>query len=122
MLFNTEYELTLTPKNQDASNSLKSGLGVVEFDINIDEDLYIEGLARDIIRHIQQSRKEAGFEINDKIELEITTQDKLKDAINIHQNFIETQTLSLIKDISKYDYSSTGEIEGYKFEIKMFKQ
>ena len=122
VLFNTEYELTLTPKNQDVSNSLKSGLGVVEFDINIDEDLYIEGLARDIIRHIQQSRKEAGFEINDKIELEITTQDKLQNAINIHQNFIETQTLSLIKDISKYDYSSTGEIEGYKFEIKMLKQ
>jgi len=120
-LFEDEYELTLISKNQDSSNNLKSGLGVVELDINIDEELYLEGLARDLIRHIQQARKDADFLISDRIDLEIITDSKLKEAINIHKEFIEMQTLSCINNLTIDYYSSIGEIEGNKFEIKLSK-
>jgi isoleucyl-tRNA synthetase len=119
VLSSDEYELILQSKNPNSSNSLKSGLGIVELDLQIDEELYLEGLARDLIRHIQQARKEADFLVNDRINLEIITDGKLAKAAILHKDLIESQTLSNIGKFDKEDRISRGEIEGEKFEIRL---
>ena len=48
---------------------------VLMVDIEITEELLLEGIARDIVRHIQQIRKEIGLEIQDRIKLFFETTD-----------------------------------------------
>ena len=64
-------------------------------DLDIDHNLKLEGIARDIIRFIQQNRKESGFEVTDKIETEVITSEQIiLEAINKWNEFISEQTLS----------------------------
>ena len=62
------------------------------------EALLSEGIARDLVRHIQELRKEADFEMNDRIHLYYEGSDKINQAFSEHADYIKTETLSL--DIS----------------------
>jgi isoleucyl-tRNA synthetase len=67
----------------------------VELDLNITQELKLEGLARDIIRQVQGFRKETGLEVDDRIELELTTEDpELAAAIEAHADLIKAETLA----------------------------
>lgn len=71
---------------------LNEGSLTVAFDIEITEDLYKEGIIRDVIRSIQKLRKDRGLEVTDRIILYIDGSDRLKDAV---ENFEE----HLLKEI-----------------------
>jgi isoleucyl-tRNA synthetase len=60
----------------------------------ITEELEKEGLARDIVRRIQNQRKDAGFEISDQIETYYEAGVELAEVFNIHGDYIATETLS----------------------------
>ncbi|MCH9021879.1 MAG: isoleucine--tRNA ligase, partial [Planctomycetes bacterium] len=63
-------------------------------DIKITEPLRREGLARDMVRHIQQLRKESGLEIQDRIRVNWHSQDEaLCAAVGEHESYIRTETL-----------------------------
>ena len=96
-LESNEYTLKLEPKDSGLNNcaAIDSNDGLVVLDLEIDHDLKLEGIARDIIRFIQQTRKESGFEVTDKIETEVISSDQIiLDAINRWNDFISEQTLS----------------------------
>jgi len=59
------------------------------------EELRSEGIARDLIRHIQELRKQADFEMNDRIYLYYQGSDKIRQAFERHQDYIKAETLSL---------------------------
>ncbi len=59
------------------------------------EALLSEGVARDLVRHIQELRKEADFEMNDRIHLYFEGSDKIKQAFVEHADYIKAETLSL---------------------------
>ncbi len=62
----------------------------------ITEELRLEGLARDVVRHIQELRKTADFEISDRIQTWITgAWDELRLAVETHRQTISEETLSL---------------------------
>ena len=67
----------------------------VALDINISETLKYEGIARELINRIQNIRKESGFEVTDKIKIEIEKHDLLNDAIEAHKGYISSQTLAV---------------------------
>ena len=92
-----EFSLILIPKNTQGAESLSSNLGIIMLDLEITEELENEGIARDLIRFIQQARKDAGFNVDDRIELHLKSQklDLTKIMVG-HKNFIEEQTLSTI--------------------------
>lgn len=89
------FKLKLVPKNLENTAVVEGYNILVELDTKIDKKLELEGFARDIIRTIQQSRKDANLDVADKINLFITTDDIiLNEAINSFCEYIMEQTLS----------------------------
>jgi isoleucyl-tRNA synthetase len=63
-------------------------------DTHITEELQREGYARDIVRHIQQLRKDSGLEIQDRITVNWDTDDQtIREAIDEHKDYICLETL-----------------------------
>jgi len=66
----------------------------VALDTRITEELAAEGLAREVVRHVQEQRKEAGLQMEDRIVLYLGTEsEKLRKAIAAHRDYIAGETL-----------------------------
>ena len=67
----------------------------VVIDARITEDLKLEGLAREVIRHVQELRKQANLEMEDRIILHLETEaPELRKAIDRHRSYIAAETLT----------------------------
>jgi isoleucyl-tRNA synthetase len=66
----------------------------VALDITITDELRQEGIAREFINRIQNLRKESGYDVTDKIRVEITRHPALNAAIEKHRDYIGSQTLA----------------------------
>ncbi|OQX83532.1 isoleucine--tRNA ligase [candidate division KSB1 bacterium 4484_87] len=82
-------------KPQENRVVMESDGAVMALDTHLTEELLSEGLARDLIRHIQELRKEADFEMNDRIHLFFSGSEKIKNAFEAHADYIKAETLSL---------------------------
>jgi isoleucyl-tRNA synthetase len=66
----------------------------VALDVCVTDELAAEGMARDVVRHVQEQRKEAGLEMEDRIALYLDTDsEKLRQAIETHLKYIAGETL-----------------------------
>lgn len=70
------------------------GALTVALDLEITENLRIEGQARELVKHIQTFRKESGFEITDRINITIEDSDVAKNIISNFKDYISTQVLA----------------------------
>lgn len=97
---------------------------VVAIDTEITEELYKEGLIRDLVRNIQEARKKAQLEINDRILLYIESKsNKLSEAIKEFKQYIENETLSvLIDNNTKADYIEEIKIENFPVRLHIKKK
>lgn len=94
----------------------------VSLDLQITPELKREGLMREIIRHVQAARKDAGLNVDDRIKLSLTADDKeLNRAIEEHGGTIATETLA--KEISdqEYGYQATVRVEGSELRLSLEK-
>ena len=66
----------------------------IEVDPTVTPEQEREGLAREVMRKIQQTRKAADFKLDDKIHLEIACDSELQEAIRAHQDLMMTETLT----------------------------
>jgi isoleucyl-tRNA synthetase len=84
----------------------------VALDVTLTPDLIQEGIAREFINRIQNLRKDSGFDVTDKISIEIQKHDAIIDAVNTYQNYIATQTLALSIDlVEKFNDTTAKEVE-----------
>ena len=67
----------------------------IALDINISQELKEEGIARELINRIQNFRKDSGFDVTDKITIEIQKNEVINSVIENYSDYIKTQTLSL---------------------------
>jgi isoleucyl-tRNA synthetase len=68
----------------------------VALDVYVTDELAAEGTARDVVRHVQEQRKEAGLEMEDRIALYLGTEsEKLRRAIETHRDYIAAETLTV---------------------------
>lgn len=72
----------------------EEGSYVVALNTEITEELRREGLARDLVRNVQDARKDAGLEISDHIRLSLQMPEALADAVRPHQEYIAAETLA----------------------------
>ena len=95
----------------------------VVYDLTITPELKREGLMREIVRHVQSARKQAGLQIDDRIVLSISSDDsEISQAIDAFADVIKSETLavelnSAVKESEKYD----AKIEGKLVEISLKK-
>jgi len=95
-----EYELLLKA-NSEYSAVFDNNKGVVILNTELNDELILEGLARDVVRLIQETRKQADFHISDRIRVVIKTEDeKIKEAVNMWSEYIKEQTLALSLEIN----------------------
>ena len=66
----------------------------VALDITITDELRYEGIAREFINRIQNIRKDSGFDVTDKISVEIQKNDAINEAVRKHMDYIGSQTLA----------------------------
>jgi isoleucyl-tRNA synthetase len=97
-----EFTLELVAENDKASAGLSSHAGVVALDIEVTPELEVEGRARDLVRLIQQARRDAALDVSDRIVLTIVADDAWLEAVAAHESLIASETLatSIVTDRS----------------------
>ncbi len=94
----------------------------VALDITVTDDLLREGIARELVNRIQNLRKSSGFEITDKIRIEIVKHDAINGAVENFGEYIASQTLaSSIQLVDSIDAPVELDLEDYLVNIKIEK-
>ncbi|MHB8243913.1 MAG: isoleucine--tRNA ligase [Acidimicrobiales bacterium] len=98
-----EYTVRLRPKNEKASRVLAGDIGVVTLDLSTDEELEKEGLARDVVRLVQQARRDAGFDVSDRIVLLVECSAEVASALSAWTSLVSEQVLATSFQTSPVD-------------------
>ena len=94
----------------------------LKLDLEVTPELEREGLAREVIRYVQATRKNAGLNVDDRIKLSLTTDDsKLQKVFAEYQQVITAETLAVQFDSELYTYNATVDIAGAKLTIALEK-
>jgi isoleucyl-tRNA synthetase len=95
----------------------------VALDVNVSEELFAEGLAREFVNRIQNLRKDSGLEVTDRIRLQVLTTDKLNQALKSNLDYICAETLT--NELNIVDSLTEGEtvelIEGLTTKVLLSK-
>ena len=91
-------------------------------DLVITPELKREGLSREIIRHVQNARKQAGLNVDDRIALGLVAHDdELQTVISEHADVICAETLAMMISSSTYSYQATVMVEGTELSLSLQK-
>jgi isoleucyl-tRNA synthetase len=93
-LADDEYTLRLAPKDAETTRCLPGNAGLVTLDLVVTPELEAEGLARDVVRLVQQARKEEGLHVSDRIHLVLDLPDDAAAAVTAHKPWVQEQTLA----------------------------
>ena len=94
-----EFVLTLQTDDDAASAPLSSGVGVVVLNVDVTPELEIEGQARDLVRMVQQARRDRDLAVTDRISLRIRGDERWALVVRAHEKFIADETLAVSLDI-----------------------
>ena len=113
------FEVKLTPKQEFAVANL--GNNLVVLDIELTEELINEGYLRELIRALQVCRKEANFDITDRILLDISTkEERLNKVLTESKEIIKNEVLvKQICNIEKPEIEKQIMIDGLSVNVKM---
>lgn len=93
----------------------------LELDMVITPELRREGLMREVIRHVQNARKKAGLNVDDRINLSLKASGMLEHAIKEHEATILEETLAKTLDEKEYAYSVAVKIEDQMLTLSLEK-
>jgi isoleucyl-tRNA synthetase len=109
-----EPAITIGPDDVQLVHDVRSGLGVaseggvtVALELEVTPELRREGVARELVRMIQDARKAAGLEVTDRIELAVETSGEPADAWDVHRGEIAAETLATV---------ATGVLDGFRLD------
>jgi isoleucyl-tRNA synthetase len=110
---------TLTPEDfliyreaHEGTEALSNRLISIELNCQVTEELKLEGLAREVVNRIQKTRKDKNFNVTDRIAVSYKTETELKQAIEMHKNYIASETLS-----EKIEFATILGNEAIDFDI-----
>jgi isoleucyl-tRNA synthetase len=90
----------------------RSGTHAVALNLELDDALRREGLAREVVHAVQSARKNAGLDVQDRISLTLTGDDELLAAAREHQDYVAGETLATSVDFDGAQGDERAEIEG----------
>ncbi|HEY2428047.1 MAG TPA: isoleucine--tRNA ligase [Acidimicrobiales bacterium] len=124
VLADDEYTLRLVAADEAVSRALAGVGGVVVLDTTASPELEAEGTARDVIRFVQQARKDAGLHVSDRIETGLATTPRIAAAVDAHRQLVMETVLAVELEIVDagedldpdwmrgWDHVATGDLDG----------
>jgi isoleucyl-tRNA synthetase len=104
-------DLILTMQAPEGYSVEREGAHAVALDLTLDEDLLRDGRAREIVHAVQNARKRAGLEVEDRIELSLTGDSALIEAASEHADSLAAETLAV-----NVSFAEAGPADGYREE------
>ena len=124
-------EIELGPGDVDLVQETVEGWGVasdagitVALELELTPELRAEGLARELVRAVQDARKAAGLDVGDRIVLGLRLGGPIADALGTHRGWIAAETLAVdVVDGAApgATFERTFEIEGAAVEVSLRK-
>lgn len=94
----------------------------VALDITVTEELMLEGIARELVNRIQNIRKSNGYEITDRITIEIENKPEIEAAVTVFSAYIASQTLAAeVKLVEKTSQPVELDFDDYKVMVSVQK-
>ena len=123
----TAEDVILTMRAPEGYSVEREGAHAVALDLAIDDELRREGYAREIVHAVQNARKSAGLQVEDRIELALDGDRALIEAADAHRDYVAGETLALALSLGEsaarsapaMDYSEQTEIDGLALEISL---
>lgn len=90
--------------------------------LELTPELKREGLMREIIRHVQNSRKKAGLQVDDRIKLSLEAKGELADAVEEYTEVIKQETLAVsLEKTGAYSYQTEVKVDGSSLKVSLEK-
>ncbi|MEO5678417.1 MAG: DUF5915 domain-containing protein, partial [Acidimicrobiales bacterium] len=106
-----EYELRLLPRDETTSRALPGNDAVVVLDVAVTPDMEAEGVARDVVRLVQEARKGAGLDVRDRIELRLAVPASARGAVEAYGGVIAAEVLATSITVDDADGGLDGAVE-----------
>jgi len=122
--------LTLTPGDVLIETHSAEGYACAEdggylaaLDTALNEDLVLEGLAREVVRSVQDARKQAGLEVSDRIVLGVSGSAAIERALAKHRDYLMTETLATRWEVGQSAalHSDTRELGDARWTLEFSK-
>ena len=92
----------------------------VALDITVTDELKYEGVARELVKRIQNLRKESGFEITDRIDIQLEHNPETDKAVAQYGEYISAQVLAnSLTLVDKVESPTELDFEDYKININI---
>ncbi|NHK29785.1 MAG: isoleucine--tRNA ligase, partial [Asgard group archaeon] len=116
------HDLLLAAKPKGSHTVAISNNYAVAINVKLTQNLLLEGLARDFIRHVQNLRRKNNYNVNDQIVIYFNTEIELTNAITKFTDYIQTETLAIkIANTNYSDKMKTIAFNGYNLSIQIEK-
>jgi isoleucyl-tRNA synthetase len=113
----TADDLQISMKPLEGYQVEREGSHAVALELEIDDELRREGWARDIVRVVQDSRREAGLKVTDRIALTLDGDDALIEAARAHEQYIAGETLATTVTYESLDGAAPVTLDGRELRI-----
>ena len=115
-----EFDLALESPEGVAAAALGSADAVVVLDAEVTPELAAEGLARDVVRQVQQARRDADLVVTDRIILQLGGHEAVLDAVRIHRDYVAAQVLATELNLGGAPAGAVDtEVEGLALRISL---
>ncbi len=108
-----EFTERLVSTDEGAASALPDGAGLVVLSTEVTPELAAEGVARDVVRVVQQARRDAGLEVSDRVRIAVTAPPEVLDVVSAYREFIAGETLANSVEMSgtsaEQNSADTGE-------------
>jgi len=117
-----EFDLVLQAPDGAATMPLRGNDLVVDLDVTVDDELRAEGVARDLVRLVQQARKDADLHVADRITVEVCAPPEIAAAVDAHRQMVAEATLAVDLRIVDVPQPVTGSVEGAEVSFSIVRR
>ncbi|HEU0018797.1 MAG TPA: class I tRNA ligase family protein, partial [Thermoleophilaceae bacterium] len=111
-------DVSLALQPLDGYEVERAGTHAVALNLELNDDLRREALAREIVHAVQNARKDAGLDVQDRISLTLSGDDALLDAVRAHEPYVTGETLATSLGLGgETNGGVTAELEGRTLSI-----
>ncbi|EKD48178.1 MAG: Isoleucine-tRNA ligase, partial [uncultured bacterium] len=114
-------EVELGYEGKEGFDVASEGGVVVALDTKVTEELKREGYARDLVRYIQDMRKEIGYDVSDRVFIGIEAKGEIGKAVYEFEKYISSETLAKMLTTrikgSEWDIEKEAMVNGEKVKI-----